>query len=76
MEDHLNTTKGVVERSSEYGNEIQNTTENKAGDIVPTFEVDCNNYNTLVMLFGAKLYFDHLILLCRTTDIPRSECLL
>ena len=45
MEDHVNTTEGVVERSSEHGNKIQNNNENDAGDIVPTFEVDCNNYN-------------------------------
>ena len=55
MEDHLNTTKGDVERSSEYGNEIQNTNKIEVGDIVPTFEVDCNNYNTLVRLFGGKI---------------------
>ena len=40
MEDHVNTTEGVIEHSSEYGNEIQNNNENDAGDIVPIFEVD------------------------------------
>ena len=45
MEDHVNTTEGVVECSSEHGNEIQNNNENNAGDMLTTFQVDCNNYN-------------------------------